>query len=91
LMDQFQIMGDVRGPGLFIGFELVKDRVSKDPATVQASYFANRMRDKGILMSTDGPFNNVLKVKPPLVFSQHHADFLLDSITSVFEEDFMQI
>ena len=89
LMKQFEIIGDVRGPGLFIGFELVKDRETKVPATEQASYFANRMRDKGILMSTDGPFNNVLKIKPPIVFSQHNADFLLDSISKVLREDFM--
>ena len=90
MMDTFEIIGDVRGPGLFIGFELVKDRVTKEPATEQASYFANRMRDKGILMSTDGPFNNVLKIKPPLVFSQSNADFLLESISKVLEEDYMQ-
>ncbi len=89
LMEQFDIIGDVRGPGLFIGFELVKDRETKVPATEQASYFANRMRDKGILMSTDGPFNNVLKIKPPIVFSRSNADFLLDSISKVLKEDFM--
>jgi 4-aminobutyrate aminotransferase-like enzyme/Ser/Thr protein kinase RdoA (MazF antagonist) len=89
LMNTFKIIGDVRGPGLFIGFELVKDRTTKDPATEQAAYFANRMRDKGILMSTDGPFNNVLKIKPPMVFSQTNADFLLESIAKVLEEDFM--
>jgi 4-aminobutyrate aminotransferase-like enzyme/Ser/Thr protein kinase RdoA (MazF antagonist) len=91
LMDQFPIVGDVRGPGLFIGFELVKDRVAKTPATEQAAYFANRMRDKGILMSTDGPFNNVLKIKPPLVFSSANADFLLDAIRSVLREDVMRV
>jgi 4-aminobutyrate aminotransferase-like enzyme len=90
LMNQFQIIGDVRGPGLFIGFELVKDRITKEPATEQASYFANRMRDKGILMSTDGPFNNVLKIKPPMVFSQVNADFLIDRIRGVLSEDFMR-
>jgi len=89
LMRQFEIIGDVRGPGLFIGFELVKDRETKVPATEQASYFANRMRDKGILMSTDGPFNNVLKIKPPIIFSKPNADFLLDAISMVLKEDFM--
>ena len=90
MMSTFEIIGDVRGPGLFIGFELVKDRETKEPATHQASYFANRMRDKGILMSTDGPFNNVLKIKPPLVFSHSNADFLLDSISKVLQEDYMK-
>ncbi len=90
LMKEFEIIGDVRGPGLFIGFELVKDRLTKEPATEQASYFANRMRDKGILMSTDGPFNNVLKIKPPVVFSKTNSDFLLESIGVVLKEDFLK-
>lgn len=90
LMKEFEIIGDVRGPGLFIGFELVKDRQTKEPATEQASYFANRMRDKGILMSTDGPFNNVLKIKPPVVFSKSNSDFLLESIEIVLKEDFLR-
>lgn len=85
-----EIIGDVRGPGLFMGVELVKDQVTKIPATAQASYLANRMRDKGILMSTDGPFNNVMKIKPPLVFSRNDADFLLTTMDSVLSEDFMK-
>ncbi len=91
LMKDFPIIGDVRGPGLFIGFELVKDRISLEPATDQASYLANRMRDKGILMSTDGPYNNVLKIKPPVVFSQANSDFLLESIARVLKEDYMKV
>ncbi|MDH4057600.1 MAG: aminotransferase class III-fold pyridoxal phosphate-dependent enzyme [Cyclobacteriaceae bacterium] len=90
LMNEFLIIGDVRGPGLFIGFELVKNRETKEPATEQASYLANRMRDKGILMSTDGPFNNVLKIKPPMVFSRANSDFLIAAINSVLKEDFMK-
>lgn len=91
LISDFEIIGDVRGPGLFIGFELVTNRISKKPATEQASYFANRMRDKGILMSIDGPFNNVLKIKPPIIFSKIDSDFLLNSIEQVMKEDFMKI
>ncbi|MBS1485979.1 MAG: aminotransferase class III-fold pyridoxal phosphate-dependent enzyme [Bacteroidetes bacterium] len=91
LMNEFEIIGDVRGPGLFIGFELVKDRASKEPATAQANYFANRMRDKGILMSTDGPYDNVLKIKPPIIFSATDSDFLLESIRKVLKEDVMKV
>lgn len=90
LAQRHEIIGDVRGPGLFMGVELVKDHKSKEPATAQASYLANRMRDKGILMSTDGPFNNVMKIKPPMVFSKNDADFLLATMDSVLEEDFMK-
>lgn len=89
LMKEFEIIGDVRGPGLFIGFELVRNRTSKSPATDQAAYFINRMREMGILMSTDGPHNNVLKIKPPIVFTKSNSDFLLDSIEKVLREDFM--
>ncbi len=91
LMKDFPIIGDVRGPGLFIGFELVSDPNTLTPATTQASWLANRMRDKGILMSTDGPFNNVLKIKPPMVFNQSDADFLLESISLVLKEDMMKV
>lgn len=91
LMKEFEIIGDVRGPGLFIGFELVTNRASREPATGQASYLANRMRDKGILMSTDGPYNNVLKIKPPIIFSASDADLLLETIRLVLKEDAMQI
>ena len=90
LMLEFPVIGDVRGPGLFLGFELVSDPVSLNPATAQASWLANRMRDKGILMSTDGPFNNVLKIKPPMVFSRSDATFLLEAIREVMKEDMMK-
>ena len=91
LMKDFPIIGDVRGPGLFLGFELVLDPFTREPATSQAAYFINRMREKAILMSTDGPYNNVLKIKPPLVFDRSNADYLLESIRKVLMEDCMQL
>lgn len=91
LKNRFPVIGDVRGSGFFLGFELVDDPELRTPATAKASWLANRMRQKCILMSTDGPFNNVLKIKPPMVFSSLDADFLLQSIESVLGEDFMQL
>lgn len=91
MMTDFPLIGDVRGPGLFIGFELVSDPHLRTPATTQASLFANRMREKGILMGTDGPFNNVLKIKPPMVFSRQDADFLLECTREVLQEDDFKI
>ncbi len=88
LQQQYPLIGDVRGHGLVLGFELVTDRESLAPATAQASYLANRMRDKGVLMSTDGPFDNVLKIKPPMCFDQGNADFLLQMLEEVLREDF---
>lgn len=62
-----------------------------EPATTQATYLANRMRELGVLMSTDGPFENVIKIKPPIVFSKMDSDFLLTTLERVFKEDYMQI
>ncbi len=90
LAGQFPIIGDVRGPGLFLGIELVKDTETLTPAAAETSYLANRMRELGILMSTDGPFHNVLKIKPPLVFGKKEADFLLEMLERVLREDVMR-
>ena len=86
---EFPIIGDVRGEGLFLGFELVDSE--KNPLAKQAGYLANRMKHFKILMSTDGPDHNVLKIKPPLVFSKENAKELIFRLKLVFAEDFMQI
>ena len=90
LKQKHQIIGDVRGLGLFIGVELVLNREILTPATEQASYVANRMKDIGILISTDGPFNNVLKIKPPLVFTRDNAEFFIKTLDRVLAEDFVR-
>jgi 4-aminobutyrate aminotransferase-like enzyme/Ser/Thr protein kinase RdoA (MazF antagonist) len=74
------IIGDVRGLGLFLGFELVRDQETKEPAAAEASALVDRMKDLGVLLSTDGPFHNVIKIKPPMVFSRADADTLLDRL-----------
>lgn len=74
---RFPIIGDVRGAGLFLGVELVRDRMTLDPATEEAGLIVNHMRQMGILASTDGPLDNVLKFKPPMVFGRAEADRLL--------------
>ncbi len=84
------IIGDVRGMGLYVGVELVIDRDSLEPAGPQASYVANRMRDHGVLISTDGPLHNVLKIKPPLVFTKENADYLLHCLGKVLKEDYLR-
>ncbi|MEQ9581454.1 MAG: aminotransferase class III-fold pyridoxal phosphate-dependent enzyme, partial [Arenibacter sp.] len=70
----FPIIGDVRGQGLFLGIELVNAKM--EPLAAQTDYLANRMKDHGLLMSIDGPDHNVLKIKPPMVFSQENAEEL---------------
>lgn len=89
LSKSFPIMGSIRGQGLFLGIELVS--AMKHPLEVQAKYLVNRMKYNGILMSTDGPDNNVIKIKPPLVFSKEDANFLIEVLTSVLGEDWMKI
>jgi 4-aminobutyrate aminotransferase-like enzyme len=91
LAKKYPIIGDVRGHGLFLGFELVKDKKTLEPAAAEAAYLANRMQAQGILMSTDGLFYNVLKIKPPIIFGKENADFLIKNLDKIFQEDFMQI
>lgn len=70
-------IGDVRGAGLFIGLELVRDRDSKEPAPELASLLINRLRERGILIGAAGPFGSTLKIRPPLCFGKEHADMFI--------------
>ncbi|HSD30275.1 MAG TPA: aminotransferase class III-fold pyridoxal phosphate-dependent enzyme [Gemmatimonadales bacterium] len=79
-------IGDVRGLGLFLGVELVRDRTTLEPAGDEAGYVASRMRERGVLVGTDGPFHNVLKIKPPLVFTKEDADHLVTTLDEVLAE-----
>jgi 4-aminobutyrate aminotransferase-like enzyme/Ser/Thr protein kinase RdoA (MazF antagonist) len=80
LMERHEIIGDVRGSGFFLGVELVRDRHSLEPAGTEASLVANRMRELGILLGTDGPFHNVVKIRPPMPFDVRDADRLVESL-----------
>jgi len=88
LQKNFSIIGDVRGEGLFLGFELVNS--GKKPLPLHASYLANRMKELKILMSPDGPDHNVLKIKPPMIFSTENTKELIFRLKIVLAEDFMQ-
>ncbi|MDE2771845.1 MAG: aminotransferase class III-fold pyridoxal phosphate-dependent enzyme [Bacteroidota bacterium] len=90
LKRRYPIIGDVRGRGLFLGVELVRDPETLEPADREAAYAANRMRDLGVLVSTDGPLHNVLKIKPPLVFNEANAERLADTLDTVLREDGMR-
>jgi 4-aminobutyrate aminotransferase-like enzyme len=74
LMTRHQLIGDVRGHGLFLGIELVRDRATLDPAADAATELVNRMAARGILLATDGPFHNVIKIKPPMVLTADDVD-----------------
>jgi 4-aminobutyrate aminotransferase-like enzyme/Ser/Thr protein kinase RdoA (MazF antagonist) len=77
LAHRHPIIGDVRGMGLFIGVELVSDRNARTPATKAADQIVDQLRLRGILAATDGPDDNVLKIKPPMVFGPDEAAILL--------------
>jgi len=89
MQQEFPIIGEVRGQGLFLGIELCDQELN--PQTEKAAYLADRMKELGILMSTDGKDVNVMKIKPPIVFSRSQADMLLGALKQVFKEDFMQL
>jgi len=88
LSNDFPIIGDVRGQGLFLGIELAD--VNLNPLKEQTNYLINRMKDHRILMSSDGPDHNVLKIKPPMVFSKENANELLKYLRKILSEDFMK-
>lgn len=83
LATRHPLIGDVRGRGLFLGVELVRGRDTREPAAAEASEVVDRMKDLGILLSTDGPLHNVIKIKPPLVFDRADADLLLGRMDAV--------
>ena len=85
---RYPILGEVRGRGLFLGFEMVRDPSSREPATEEARRLVNRLRDFGILNSTDGPDANVIKLKPPLPFSAADTAHYLEVLETVLEEQF---
>jgi 4-aminobutyrate aminotransferase-like enzyme len=87
LMKTHPIIGDVRGRGLFIGVELVQNRETLVPAKEETKYVVERLRELGLLISLDGPLHNVLKIKPPLVFTTKNADQLVEALDLVLQED----
>jgi 4-aminobutyrate aminotransferase-like enzyme len=86
LADRHTAIGDVRGSGLFIGIDLVRDRETREPDGGLAAELVNRAVGRGVLLSTDGPHHNVLKIKPPMVFSDADADLLIATIDGVLAE-----
>ena len=85
LQNDHDIIGDVRGRGLFIGIELVRD-YELTPAVNEAHTIMNSMKEKGVLLSTDGPDHNVIKIKPPMIFSKDNAHELVSKIDETIAE-----
>ena len=86
MANEFDSIGDVRGSGLFLGIELVKNRETLTPATELTHAVVQRMRQRRILLSTDGPLENVIKFKPPMVFSHADAERLVLTLKETLRE-----
>lgn len=79
-------IGDVRGQGLFIGIEMVKSKAGKEPDVERARWFANQLKGRGFLTSNAGALGNILKIRPPLVFSQADADAFMAAFDATLEQ-----
>jgi 4-aminobutyrate aminotransferase-like enzyme len=86
LMARHEIIGDVRGSGLFLGVELVRDRETLEPAGEEAAFVANRMRERRVLLGTDGPHHNVVKIRPPMPFALDDASLLVETLDEALSE-----
>lgn len=78
LLDKSPIVGDVRGMGLMLGVELVKDKKTKEPAPEELARVLERAKDRGLLLGKGGMAGNTIRIKPPLCFTQENADFTVE-------------
>ena len=86
LMEKRQFIGEVRGLGLMLGVELVKDRDSKEPATAETAAIMERTKERGLLIGKGGFYGNVLRLKPPMCITREDADFIVSTLDAVLEE-----
>ena len=86
LAQDHPLIGDIRGSGLFMGVELVKDRAARTPATDETAYLVERLRDHRVLIGTEGRDNNVLKIRPPLSFDAGAAERFVTCLRRVLRE-----
>jgi 4-aminobutyrate aminotransferase-like enzyme len=86
LQGRHPLIGDVRGMGLFIGVDLVNDREARTPATAAARYVVNRLREERMLIGTEGPADNVLKIRPPLTVGRTDIELLVATLDRVLGE-----
>uniref|UniRef100_A0A915KEL4 Uncharacterized protein n=1 Tax=Romanomermis culicivorax TaxID=13658 RepID=A0A915KEL4_ROMCU len=82
---RYSIIGDVRGVGLFLGVEFVKDLEQRTPATEDALNIISIMRSKNIILSAEGPDSNIIKIKPPMCFSIENVDHVIKNLDEVLK------
>lgn len=86
LKGKHAIIGDVRGEGMFLGVDLVKNRETREPATAEAAFINKRLKEQYVLLSNDGPYRNVLKFKSPMVFGMEDAKELVEKLDAIMTE-----
>ena len=86
LKSQYPIIGDIRGSGLFLGIEFVLDPQTREPAPDETKRIVEDMKERKILLSIDGPFHNVIKFKPPMVFAPENATQVLKNLEEVLKK-----
>ena len=88
LQSKCELIGNIRGSGLFLGVELVRDKKTLEPATAETSFVCSILKEKHkILTSIDGPHDNVIVIKPPMVFSKDDALLFVSCLEKVLMED----
>jgi len=86
LKGRYPVIGDIRGSGLFLGVEFVNDPDSLEPATELAHFAKNELRNRGILVNTDGPFDNVFKIKPPMCFNRKNVELFISNLEDILRK-----
>ncbi|TVT91677.1 aminotransferase [Pseudomonas sp. RGB] len=86
LIDRHPLVGAVHGSGFYLGLELVRDRLTLEPATEETALLCDRLRELGIFMQPTGDYLNILKIKPPMVTSKRSVDFFVDMLSKVLDE-----
>ncbi len=86
LQEKHDLIGEVRGMGLMLGIELVRDRKTKEPASAEAAFVMEKMKEHGVLIGKGGLFGNTLRIKPPMCLTKDDANFLIATLDEVLEE-----
>jgi len=85
LQNQYPVIGDIRGSGLFLGVEFIKDPDTLEPNTELAQFLKNKLRENFILVSTDGPYDSVIKMKPPMCFNKFNSDEVVGMVEKLLK------
>jgi alanine-glyoxylate transaminase / (R)-3-amino-2-methylpropionate-pyruvate transaminase len=86
LQERHQLIGEVRGLGLMLGVELVRDRKTKEPANTEAADVLELAKERGLIIGKGGLFGNTLRIKPPMCITKDDADFMVDCLDEVLTE-----